>query len=152
MTPVELALSLLLAQTCVAEIGFQKSPRECVLMWQTNQVQAAQRGRTLYLQARLYNNYWIGRHSRARRPWIRELTYSGQKPRQWPAGASWVKYRPRWLKYVSAADGFVKGRYKKRYCPAASHYGAPHERRNKKMKRVMCFGGNTKQWYWRVER
>jgi hypothetical protein len=150
LTPSQIALSLLLAQTCVAEISFQKDASECIVMWEVNKRNATARGRTIRKQTLLFNSYWRSKPQRARRPWIGLLTADGRKPMRWPKRLSWKAHRPRWLRYVQAANQFVLGKLPE-MCPQAVDYGAPYETPNSVYRaRVNCLGGKTKQLYWRV--
>jgi len=149
MTIFELSVALVLAQTCVAEIGFQGTADECLVMWEVNKRVSALRGRSLLAQTKLYNAYWRSESQRRRRPYVERLGRSGDKPIGWPRKLRWDRYRDRWLLYVRSADLFVSGKTNE-LCPQAIDYGAPSEipKMREKMRRINCLGGRTLQWYW----
>lgn len=145
--------SLLLAKSCVSEISFRKSPRECFLMWEINGRHAALRGRTIDSQARKYNSYWKIPKKRRKRNWIAGLDRSGDSPALWPLSYDWEKYKGAWMRTVAAADLFLEewndGTYNHR-CPQADDYGAPGMDIPKTpcSRPTKCYKGRTLQRYW----
>ena len=143
--------ALLLARTCVAEIGLHEraTVQECELMWQVNQRRAKRQNRTISHQTRLFNSFWEMKSQRKRRPYIVNLDGPG-KPLEWPSNMRWQRYQSKWLAYRRAAVAFVRNPEETDYlCPRAIDYGAPNEiPKMKNMVRIHCLGGNTRQWYW----
>lgn len=140
-------LAILLAQTCVAEVGFNKDPSECILMWEVNERNAKLRNRSLRKQTLLYNAYWRSTPQRNRRPWIQHLK-GGEEPKLWNKRLKWKVHRGMWLRYVRTAREFLNS-HKRRIalCPGALDYGAPKEYPAHYMERITCLT-KTKQWYW----
>lgn len=143
-------LSLLLARTCVAEVGFVGTIQECQLMWSVNNANAVRKNRTLEQQTRSFNRYWRSQKQRDKRPWIQYLT-NHKKPQQW-CDAAWSNYRNQWLLILQKAREFLNGDRKMYYdCPGVSDYGAPSDRpaNASKMTKVRCLDGKSLQRYWR---
>lgn len=144
-------LALLLARTCVAEIGLQEDVAECELMWTINQRNADIKGRTIEEQTRLYNQYWRSPWLDSTRPYIRHMV-GPKKPNYWPRSMSWAKHRYRWLAYLAAAERFVinPDAYSN-LCPGAIDYGAKNEIPDRRdVVPVKGLGRKTKQKYWRI--
>lgn len=140
-------LYLLLAQTCVAEISFQKDPTECIVMWEINERAAKASKRTLKKQTLLYNSYWKSRKQRNARKWIMFLEHD-EEPKHWPKGLRWKYHKHLWLKYVRAARTFLATRHKREpLCPHAVQYGGPQEYPRMYLERTVCVAGAL-QWYW----
>lgn len=142
-------LHLLLAMTCVAEVGFHQETTECELMWEINYRNSVSRNRSLRKQTLLFNSYWKSTEQRGRRPWIQHLNGT-EEPLGWPQTIRWGVHKRMWLKYVRAARAFLATKKKRpQICPGAVDYGAPEEypRKHFMMKRVYCVAG-TLQWYW----
>ena len=118
------ALVLLLAQTCVAEIGLQPDPAECVVMWEVNARTAGRRKISIQKQTRAFNSYWKIEHKA--RAWVEQLTLVGDEPALWPSDAGWERLAPRWLAVVARARRFVdeypRGAHKA-VCAGADTYG-----------------------------
>lgn len=151
MTPIELSLALLLAQTCVAEIGFMSDTQECELMWEINDANSVTRGRSLRAQTKKFNSYWRSAKQRRSRPWIEHLSTDGSRPKHWPKHLRWDRHRERWKRYLETAKAFV--RYRSiwpRSCLGAIDYGAKHElpKAHQRMRVLDCLGGKTRQRYW----
>lgn len=147
MFEITVPTAVLLAMSCVAEISFQKDPKECVVMWEINQRNAELKNRSLRKQTLLYNAYWRSTPQRARRPWIQHLR-GGEEPKHWPKRLKWKFHRHLWLNYVKAAREFLRTvKTRKPICPSALDYGAPKEYPAEYMERIVCTG-NTLQWYW----
>jgi len=146
-------VALLLAKTCVAEIGFRKNPQECLVMWEINGDNAKKRGRTIERQTLLFNAYWKIPKKKRKRNWIAGLNRTNDKPALWPKSYDWSKYKNRWNAYVNAADQFennwVNGSHK-RLCPQASDYGAPgiDTPKHACARVTKCLRGKTAQRYW----
>ncbi len=158
---MSLALVLLLAQTCVAEIGFPERTTECVAMWEINARTAARRGVDIVEQTHAFNAYWRSEARRVRRPWVQELTLEGAAPPTWPrAAASWASHRVRWLRIVARAERFVtaypEGRHRS-VCAGADDYGGtPDDGKGAddappcpQALRIWCIPGAL-QAYWRL--
>lgn len=153
MTIAEITLALLLARTCVAEIGFQEesSVEECQLMWQVNARNAKRSGRSLTRQTLRFNSFWKVRDRQALRPFIGHLD-GPEEPHDWPRALKWTRYRDKWLEYRRAAMAFAKRPQDTAHiCPEAINYGAPTEVPDAtNQEPVYCLGGKTRQKYWRV--
>jgi len=117
MTPAQI-LVLLLARTCIAEIGFQGSTDECVLMWQVNQTNAERKGISLKVQTLNYNQYWVRKSHRKHRPWIAYLE-GKDKPKFWSKSLKWKAHVKKWLQIKKEAQKFVNGYYTKGLCKSA---------------------------------
>jgi hypothetical protein len=142
-------LTLLLARTCVAEIGFEGQIAECEIMWSLNQQNAQNRGRSLWKQTRKYNSYWKCPVQRDRRPWIQYLD-GYEKPKHWRM-AKWSKFKNKWMDIRSAAEVFVHSHRQFFHdCRGSVEYGAPGEtpKMGYRMTRKRCLGGTTRQRYW----
>lgn len=147
MFETAVSLTILLAQTCVAEISFQKDTTECVLMWEINQRNAELRNRSLRKQTLLYNAYWRSTEQRNRRPWIQHLRGS-EEPKGWPKRLHWKYHKHLWLKYVKAANEFLRTiKTRKAICPGALDYGAPKEYPPDYMEPIACLS-KSNQWFW----
>lgn len=146
-------LALLLARTCVAEIGFKGTVEECHLMWRINRDNAIKKKRSIKRQTKLFNSYWKCKTQRRRRPWIKHLE-GPEKPKHWPSTMEWSMFRDKWLEYEAAAIAFVASQRNAFHgCDDAIDYGAPGEipaMRN--MEQIKCLGGKTRQRYWRVRK
>lgn len=165
MSAADLALALLLSQTCVAEISLQRTPEECAIMWEINATAAQARDKTVEQQTRDFNAYWRSAEQRANRPWIAHLQRSGSMPKGWPKSASWERHVERWLLYVERADQFVRdlraGKPMRRRGKADT-YGArcdDDDQRGRhtcdvppcpEARLVPLMGGRTLQAYWDV--
>jgi hypothetical protein len=148
--PKNKSLSSLLAQTCVAEIGFQGTIAECELMWSINQRNAIKKNRSLTRQTRLFNSYWKAPWQRKRRPWIKHLE-GIEAPKRWPSSMKWEKFADSWIDIEKAAEVFVNSHRQFFHdCQTAIDYGAPGEtpRMQPYLKRLKCLGGKTRQRYW----
>lgn len=117
-------LALFMSQTCVAEIDFQDTPRECVCMWAINDRTAHRVGRTWKEHTMRYNTYWRSAYAQARKPWILELNAEGGKPQNWPKRLHWPARREMFLRYVQAARRYLKGFRPGWTCGRARHYGS----------------------------
>jgi len=157
-TPAQPSTALLLAQTCVAEIGFYRDTSECVLMWEINQRNAKYRGVSIRKQTKQFNAYW--KNPNKQRPWIQHLNEELKKPEHWPnRAASWAVHRPIWKSYLSAARTFlhqVSTQTYRNICPRAADYGgkcgdgkhACDKPRMTCAKPLLCLSGRTFQAYW----
>ena len=145
----ETALILLLARTCVAEIGFVEDTDECVLMWAINERHATDKGRSIENQTRLFNSYWKVSEHQKRRPYIKHMD-GMEKPKGWPKTLDWSNYVHKWAGIRRAAQYFVSNpRVGDYICPEAYDYGGYGDHpRSPGMVRVKCLGGRTKQRYW----
>lgn len=143
-------LPLLLARTCVAEIGFDGDVSECELMWVVNQQNAFRKQRSLKRQTLLFNSYWKCRAQRSRRPWIKHL--KGYKaPKYWPKTMRWENFRDKWILIETAAVKFAFKRRAPTSCTDAMDYGAVNERpKMGGVEPVDC--GKTLQRYWRFKK
>jgi len=114
MTPAQI-LVLILARTCIAEIGFQGGTDECVLMWQVNQKNADRKGISLKAQTLNYNQYWVRKSHRKNRPWIAYLE-GKEKPKFWSRSLKWKVHVSKWLRIKKEAQKFLNGYYTKPLC------------------------------------
>jgi len=147
--------ALLLARTCVAEIGFELNATvdECELMWSINFHNALRKKRSLTRQTMLFNSYWKSKTQRRRRPWIQFL--DGQtKPKYWPNSIKWSRYMDKWLQYRERALIFVLRPYDPtRICEGAMDYGARDEMPEMLgIELVKCLSIRTRQNYWRKQK
>ena len=117
---MNLPLILLLAQMCVAEIGFTDNPDECRLMWH---IMRAKPG-LLSDNVRRYNSYFRGAWGKRSRPYIQHLTNDPrQEPAEWDStSASWDNHMDAWASILGAAIAFAAAPGK-HPCPDANHYG-----------------------------
>lgn len=147
------ALILLLAQTCVAEIGFRDNAAECVVMWAVNQRRADIREKELGPYTQEFNAYWDSPKQRLSRPWIQHLNHWGTQPEHWESGA-WSTYRRRWAVYLDTATAWLSNQTDP--CPRAGNYGGtPNDGKgaddpipcNGYARRVRCLPGEL-QAYW----
>jgi hypothetical protein len=155
MTPTQI-LILLLARTCIAEVGFHVSEKECVLMLQINESNAIRKHWTLKQQTLNYNQYWVTIAHQKARPWIRNLEGKNE-PLGWPRNLLWKRHVKKWLSIKEAARKFVYGlRYSvdkhAKLCPAAIDYGATTDIPPPNRMRVRCLGEKTKQRYYKEKR
>ena len=154
------SLILLLAQMCVAEIGFQPTADECVLMVEINDRNARGSGIPLADYTRQFNAYWRSERQREQRPWIAGLSLDATQPPGWPKVLRWdTYYRPAWVRYVEAIERYLDRRAAGTYrpiCRRANDYGgrcddnrgACDVPRHPCARLVWCLGGNTNQHYW----
>lgn len=150
------ALILLLAQTCVAEIDFQETADECVVMWQINARTAERRGVSLQFQTRRYNAYWRVPHTT--KAWVGRLKADGSQPEGWPADRSWLRAQPNWTRYLTKAERFLQGELAVVSCGADSYGGTPGDGLHAddaapcaQALRVHCVAGE-RQAYWDTAR
>ena len=149
MTTFEL-LVLLLARTCVAEIGFSASVDECVLMIEINDRNAQSKKITLAKQTLNYNQYWMTRYQRKARPWIAYLE-GKNKPREWPKHLRWSNHVDKWIEYKESISQYlrnVEAKEIKYICPSAIDYGAPYDKPPNGRKLIRCLNGRTEQKYY----
>ncbi|MCH6551212.1 MAG: hypothetical protein IH804_04265 [Planctomycetes bacterium] len=157
---MNLALVLLLAQTCVAEITFPKTTVECVAMWEINANNAVRKGIDIVEQTHAFNAYWRIESRRRARPWVQGLTLEGARPEGWPPHLNWERHRGRWLQIVARArrfvDEFPRGKHR-RVCHGADDYGgdpddgkaANDAKPCEDAVRITCIPGSL-QAYWRL--
>jgi hypothetical protein len=154
MSIAEMALALLLARTCVAEIGLheESTVEECQLMWTVNKRNAEMKGRTILAQTLKFNSFWKVKERRALRPFIEHLN-GPEKPQGWPNALKWSRYQGKWMRYRNAAILFVKRPQDfSLMCSEAVDYGGPGEvPKAKYLEPVQCLGGVTRQKYWRIK-
>ena len=142
-------LALLLARTCVAEIGFKGDVSECKLMWSINQRNALKKQRSLKRQTKLFNSYWKCKSHQKSRPWIKHLN-GYEQPKHWPNTMLWSTFRDKWIEIEIAAIKFVNERKESFICKDAMDYGAPGESPNMSNTELLnC--GSTRQRYWRIK-
>ena len=157
---MNLALVLLLAQTCVAEISFPFKTTECVAMWEINARVAARRQVDIIEHTLQFNAYWRSASQRGVRPWIGALSLDDAKPEGWPAKLSWDAHRGRWRAVVARARQFVRDYPRglhRSVCPGADDYGGdPDDERGAEDSapcpealRLTCIPGAL-QAYWRL--
>ena len=156
---MNLALVLLLSQTCVAEISFPSKPLECVAMWEINARTAARKRIDIIEQTHDFNAYWRRPSQRAARPWIAELGLEGAEPAGWPANLKWERHRARWLAVVARARVFAHDYPRGRHlavCAGADDYGGdPDDEQGAEdtpcpqAVRIQCIPGAL-QAYWRL--
>ncbi len=155
MTVAEIVLALLLARTCVAEIGMQDEAtvEECQLMWEVNRRNAERAGRTLEEQTLKFNSFWKVKDRQLLKPWILHMD-GPEKPHGWPRVLRWARYKDKWLSCRRAALAFVKSPTDTSYlCVEAINYGAQKEiPKDARQETVYCLGGVTLQRYWRFKR
>ncbi len=157
---MNIALVLLLAQTCVAELSFPAGTEECAAMFEVNARNAARRGIGIAQQTREFNAYWHSPKQQAQRPWIAHLTLDGTQPAQWTTHLPWERRKGSWEAVVARARVFVRdyprGRHRS-VCPGADDYGGnPDDERGAEDSkpcpealRVACIPGSL-QVYWRL--
>lgn len=154
MTIAEMTLALLLARTCVAEIGLNDSAtvEECQLMWTVNERNAQKHGRSLADQTLKFNSFWKVSDHRARRPYVEHLN-GPERPLGWPRSMRWSRYRKKWMSYRNAAILFVKRPQDfSLMCSEAVDYGAPGETpKANYLELTQCLNGATRQRYWRIK-
>lgn len=103
-----IALALMLAQTCVAEIDLQIDTAECYAMLEINADAARRKAVTLERQTRKFNTIW--KHENPARPWILHLTSDASvAPQGWPAkrGPWGGRWAARWESYLQLARVFL---------------------------------------------
>jgi hypothetical protein len=154
----DLALALLLAQTCAAEIGLRPDGApECAVMWAINAKRADRAGIPLSVQTRGFNAYW--RRSGRGRQWVASLRMDGRTPDPWPASyGPWKRFSRAWARYRAAALDFVAryraGTLRKLTCGADDYGGTPGDGVDAddpapcpQARRVSCLPGE-RQAYW----
>jgi hypothetical protein len=145
-------LALLLARTCVAEIGFKGEIAECNLMWTINRRNALVRNRSLRKQTLLFNAYWQSPKRQKKYPWIKHLAGT-ERPRGWSKKLKWAVHRNKWLELRRAALAFVKQPQAfELLCVEAVDYGSATDVPDSpNFELVKCLDGNTRQRYWRLK-
>lgn len=160
---MNLALILLLAQTCASEISIHPSTQECVVMWEVNYRNAKRSGITLAAHTKKFNAYW--RNPNNGRRWVQYLNHEAAEPRYWPKHIKWQHYRANWQRYLLRARKFVNDVNAGRHtalCPAAEDYGgrcddagvAACDPLHKTVSCAMltrCLDNLTLQWYWTLK-
>jgi hypothetical protein len=100
-----MSIVLLLAISCVAEVGFTENVDECRLMFHINLDRASKSGRSLSSQVKRYNSAF--KRPSASRPYLMHLKLDGSQPLHWPQkDLRWERYQGRWEAIVRAAESF----------------------------------------------
>lgn len=164
---------VLLAQMCVAEIGFARGPRhldECQVMWVLNNQRAerwaAQQrpwpaADTLRDVTWLYNSAFrcAGRPcDTPRMKWVRQLNAEATQPLGWPSTVVWGAdaHRGVWMRTMQRAKDWLAAgkpwpaRVGKDCRNSAVHYGGPMDQPRACWREVSC-GPSTRQRYWSNE-
>lgn len=120
-------IAVVLAQSCAGEAGWGADARgECNAQWWIYKKRLklpAYEGWTLERMVRKYS----AAVKYPQRRWILELNRDGERPKNWPKGIPWSRYRPRWLSILMLADNFVAGDVPDP-SPSALHYGGRMDR------------------------
>lgn len=166
---------LLLAQLCVAEIGFPAQPAnlvECQLMWAINEDRAERwrqepptwaHGHTVENVSWLYNSVFKCEHRKCDTPrmrWVRALNLRGDQPIGWePSAGKWAggkrRFRKRWLRVIAFAERWLTAgrpwpRVSRSCRRLAVHYGGAMDSPRECWSQVEC-GGAMRQRYWSVK-
>lgn len=170
MTP---ELILILAQMCVAEIGWAGSPAhldECQAMWVINDERAERwqddpvntwsSATAVQDVTRLYNSFLKceGRDcDTPRMRWVRHLNLEATQPMGWPSNASWQAKRHRWvwLKTIERATWWLQNDrpWPRSFASCrsrANQYGGAMDSPGECWVPLRC--GVTRQMYWRSRR
>ena len=114
--------ALWIARSCAGEAGLDSaSTGECAAIAHIYRKRAEMYGRDTLEIARKYSAAIKPRSGHSRR-WVLSLVRTGEKPKNWPQGASWARYRESWLELLDYCDRFVAGEIPDPL-PEAVHYG-----------------------------
>ncbi len=115
-----------LARSCVGESGFFNT-EECIAIAWVYATRAKEAGWPFIKMTKKYSAA-LKRHKRHRRPWIFQLNASGRKPKSWPDGVMWSRYKGPWLDILAALDEWQAGKMPNPV-PGANHFGSPEDER-----------------------
>ena len=156
---IEFALALVIG--CVGEIGYQETPRECLIMWhgQAEKHRVGYEPAAIARQIKNYNPVWKRRRSGA---WLidtfharaaRSTRLDCSRPPDLRAKLTWTRTvagrsysrRESCLGIVAAAFDFLEGKTE-HPCPRARDYGGAMDTPPACALRIYC--GDTLQRYW----
>ena len=166
-------LVVLLAQMCVAEIGWARGPQhldECQVMWTINNERAerwAAQERPWPAADSLWDVTWLynsafkceGRTcDTPRMQWVRNLNADATEPVGWPRGVLWAapQHRGVWLRTLKRARWWLDNgrpwpkRVGKDCQRTAVHYGGNMDKPRACWREVLCTVG-ARQRYWRSD-
>ena len=116
--------ALWLARSCAGEAGWGSvESGECAAILHVYRKRAEMHGKTALWIAKRYSAA-IKRGGHHRNRWVRHLNRDGTKPKHWPEGAKWSRYRQRWLDVLAYVERFEAGQIVDPV-PGATHYGSP---------------------------
>ncbi len=145
------ATRLLLAQSCVAEAGFDSAQTgECAaIAWvYVKRIhQMRRRGHDVSLLEMIRRYSQPIRHRR--RLWVMTLNHELEQPRGWPRRwPPWdTHYRHRWQQMLEMVDAWAHGVPDP--CPSATHFGSVTDRPGARMVRIRC-DVRTRNRFYRV--
>lgn len=143
---------LALARVCVSEAGWEATP-ECAAIHQVLADRARQMEISYMAALCFYSTRTCDRGRRDPRRWIAWLSPDLRRPRGWPDGMLWSRYRPRWRVMLKHAGAVLRNEVESP-CETPPHYwGMPRgidlERALQAgWRRLECEG--TRNAFWRV--
>lgn len=143
-----------LARICAGEAGLVDANEigDCAAIVHVLQRRAERQGVPLTYMTRAYSGRHVGVEA-SPRPWVAGLRLDGRQPAEWPASASWARYRPAWLELVRHVDDVLEGAVLNP-CPGADHWGGrmdDHRAERAGWTRIEC-DMPTRNRFWRVPR
>jgi hypothetical protein len=118
--------ALWLARSCIGEAGWSSHQTgECAAIMHVYKKRSAIRGTSILATAARYSAaIKPGNHQRNK--WVRHLD-GLERPKHWPKGADWNKYKNSWMTTRDHAREFVAGNIPDPL-PSAMHYGSRIDR------------------------
>ena len=115
-------VSLWLARSCVGEAGWDSyESRECAAILHVYLKRSRRYNTSLHHMVMRYSAA-VKNHTKHTRPWIFGLNRRPTRPKKWPRGLDWARYRDRWVAVLKLVDDFQAGRVADP-CPEAMRYG-----------------------------
>jgi len=113
---------LALAQLCASEAGLRTDVGDCPAIYHVIRRRSERSGLSWIAMARRYSTRVYDAERTGSRRYLPHLRLDGRRPRHWPEGHSWARYRPRWLALVDHSRAVVAGEVEDP-CPGALHWG-----------------------------
>lgn len=150
--PVDEALVEALARVAVAESGWDPATGDASAIARVLIRRAARRDLPPLVLVRAYCDLHFDRSRRDPRRWIADLELDAHRPRGWPAGLAWSRYRPLWLAMLEHIRGVLRGEVADPCGGRGDHFGSHLDdwrARRAGWTRVDC-GGVTRTHVWAI--
>lgn len=141
-----------LSAVCTGEAGWDPATGDCAAIVHVLRGRAERQGVSLARMVHAYSGRHTGREA-SPRPWVAHLRLDGEQPAEWPASASWTRYRQPWLVLVAHVRDVLAGNVDDPCDGEADHWGGPmddHRAERAGWTRLDC--GPTRNHFWHVAR